>query len=102
MFPRSVASLLGIEPDIASDDLIGLGEPVECKAGMLDLQIVDASYPQVACFEFVDARVSFPVREDVLAYPVVGWDILRRFNIELDSANGRIGLRFIVDHGGGR
>jgi hypothetical protein len=92
-FPHSVATLLGVEPDITSEDMIGLGEPVPCSAAVLDLRIVDAAFPKVACFEFSSCLVTFPTDPNVLAYPVLGWDVLGLFNIELEPTHGRIGLR---------
>ena len=78
-----------------SDPLQGLGPPVEARACPLDLCIVDASFPEVTCFEFAGILVVFPEDEHVLAYPVLGWDVLRHFEISLNARRERIGMRLV-------
>jgi len=72
----------------------GAGGPFRAAPVTCDVAVVDAQFPEVTCWEVDDVVFGVPVEEDALEISVVGWDLLRLFDLSVSHRKGRIELRF--------
>ncbi len=93
LLTAALARGLGIEAPPDSEELKGAGGPFRAAPSRCDARIVDAHYPDATFWEVADLEVWVPVDENALEVTVLGWDLLRLFDISVSHRKGRIDLR---------
>ncbi len=106
VFPAGIDQLTGIERPQDRHRIGGLGRGAEAVSVVLDLGIVDASFPSISCWEFSSFPVEMVVASEDLEHPVLGWDLLSAFDLVVSAEDARIELRptkaLLGGHGGRR
>ena len=87
-----LARALGIDASPDSEELKGAGGPFRAASTTCDVRIVDAHFPDATFWELVDLEVWVPVDEKALEITILGWDLLRLFDMTISHRKGRIDL----------
>jgi hypothetical protein len=93
VFPTGIDELVGIARPAERHRIGSLGKGAEAVSLVVDLAIVDASFPSISCWEFSDFSVDMVVVADDLEHPVLGWDLLAAFHLAFSAEEARIELR---------
>jgi len=60
-----------------------------------DIAIVDAQFPEVTCWEVAGVELRVPTAVGLLDFSVLGWNLLRLFDLSVSHRKGRIELRLV-------
>jgi hypothetical protein len=97
LLPKGLAAACGVVAAGAPEEIEAPGVPFQAVPADADLAIVDAHFPEVPVWELHGFRVWVPLREDVLAIPVLGWDLLAKFHVAFDHRRQKVELRLQID-----
>ena len=93
VFPAGIDELVGIQRPQDRHRIGGLGSGAEAVSLVLDLSIVDASFPSISCWEFSNFSAEMVTTAEDLDHPVLGWDLLSAFELVISAEDARIELR---------
>jgi len=93
IIPMLLAESIGLVVGGAQEAIDAAAGDFQARPATGDLAIVDAHYPGVPVWEIHDLTIWVPVREDVVAIPVLGWDVLALFHICFDHKERRVEMR---------
>ncbi len=91
--PKGLAQSCAIATSEAPEEVDAPAASFEAAPAMVELAVMDANYPEVPVWEFRGFRMWVPVREDVVAIPVLGWDLLTQFHFCFDHAKQKVEMR---------
>lgn len=93
LIPGDLAADLGV-PRLGPDaPMQGAGGAFDAWPTECDLSIVDGQFPEVPCFQIDGVSFGVPVVAEPMAFPVLGWDVLRLFELSLSHRRARIEMR---------
>ena len=93
LLPADVAKGFGLPALGPPSSIQGAGGMFDAIPTACDVAIADAYFPDVNCFEIQAVGFGVPVLKEPLLFPVVGWDVLRLFELTLSHRHARIELR---------
>lgn len=91
--PKGLAEANRIVASGDPEEIEGAASAFEARPADADLMITDANYPEVPVWEIRRLRLWIPVREDAVAIPVLGWDLLAQFHICFDHRRQKVEMR---------
>lgn len=91
--PAVVAGEFKIRTDGEVVERKGAGGSFPSGPARCDLAIVDAHFPNVTCWEVTDFTLWVPSKAEALDVPLLGWDLLRLFEVSLSHHADLIKMR---------
>jgi hypothetical protein len=91
--PKGLAGACSITSSEPPEEVDAPAASFEASPATVELAIMDSNYPEVSVWEIHGFRIWIPVRDDVVAVPVLGWDLLARFHICFDHGRQKIEMR---------
>jgi hypothetical protein len=95
LLSRRAAAFLEIPIEGPAEPTGGAGGTFQTIGTSRDVAIVDAQFPEVTCWEMAGVDLRVPTAEGVLDFSVLGWNLLRLFDLSVSHRKGRIELRLV-------